>query len=101
MSGYCQVKDVEYMLKVHDVKTPSTTTIRLIVSQNADGDTEFSEDHSTPINEVVSSVPQLLTGYTDTETNGPLGEWIRLVLRIAGGAGEWAVVEVFEVKKIW
>jgi len=99
MAGYSQVKDVEYMLKVHDVKTPSTTTIRLIVKQSADGDSEISKDHSVPINEAVSSVPSLLTGDTDTDTNGPLGDWLHLSVRIAGGAGEWAAVELFEVKK--
>ena len=43
-------------------------------------------------NEAVSSVPSLLTGYTDTDTNGPLGEWLHLSVRVAGGAGEWASV---------
>jgi hypothetical protein len=88
------------MLKVHKVKATGTTTVTVEVKQSPDGDASLGTTHSTPINaSVVNSEPILETGYTDADTNGPLGEYLHVGVGVGGGAGEWAVVELYEVKK--
>jgi hypothetical protein len=100
ISGYGEVKDVEYMLKVHKVKTTATTTVTVEVKHSPDGDASLGTALSTPINaSVVGSEPILKTGDTDSATNGPLGEFLHVGVGVGGGAGEWAVVELYEVKK--
>jgi len=76
-----------------------TTDIAVTLKMSPDGDAECSKTHSTPITATtVSSEPQLLTGYADTDTNGPIGEWLHPAI-IVGPTSNWAVVEVFEVRK--
>ena len=96
--GYGQVKDILVMLKVLKVKTPSTTALTVGVHHSPDG--QMKKSHSDPISAVVPTTDaDLLVGYTDTDTNGPIGEWIHYGITVGGGAAEWAVVELWEVKK--
>ncbi len=100
LAGYGQTKDVLYMLKVHKVKATGTTTVTVAVKHSPDGDANMAASHSTPISaSVVTAEPVLVTGYTNTDTNGPLGEYLHVDVGVGGGAGEWAVVELWEVKK--
>ncbi len=96
--GYGQVKDVLVMLKVLKVRATSTSSLTVGVKHSPDGG--LSQLHSNPINAVAPTVePDLLTGDTDSATNGPIGEYIHYGITMGGGAGEWAVVELWEVKK--
>jgi hypothetical protein len=99
LPGYGDTKDVLYMAKVHKVKTTGTTVVQVAVSHSPDGDASMTESHSTPITGAVASEPIIRDGYTDTDTNGPIGEWLHPSITIGGGAGEWAVVELYETKK--
>jgi len=99
-SGYGNVKNVQVCAKVHKVKTLNTTTITVGIKQTPDGDANFAKSHSTPINaQTLSAEPALLVGYTDVDTNGPISEYLHFGVTIGGGAGEWAVVELWEVLK--
>ena len=60
--------------------------------------------HSAPItasSTTIASEPELITGETDSATNGPLGEYIHPAIVVQGlsGAGHWAVVELYFIKK--
>ncbi len=97
--GYGQVKDVLFMLKVLKVKTTSTTTLTVGVKHSPDGSTP-AQLHSNPINAVaVANEPDILVGDTDSPTNGPIGEFLHIGITVGGGANEWAIVELWEVKK--
>ena len=96
--GYGQVKDILVMLKVLKVNATGTTAVTVGVQHSPDGTMQTA--HSNPISGVVvAAEPVLLVGNTDSATNGPIGEYIHYGITIAGGAGEWAVVELWEVKK--
>ena len=96
--GYGQVKDVLVMLKVLKVSTPATTTLTVGIQHSPDG--SLPTLHSNPVGAVVvATEPVLLVGDTDSPANGPIGEYLHYGITVAGGAGEWAVVELWEVKK--
>jgi hypothetical protein len=100
LKGFGPVKDVAIGCKVHKVKATGTTTVTVAVKHSPDGDTSMAASHSTPISGVtVTSEPVLLTGYTDTDTNGPLLDCLHIEVGVGGGAGEWAVLELFIVLK--
>ena len=100
LAGFGQVVDVLMMLKVHKVNATGTTTVTVGLKQSPDGDKSVADSHSTPINAVtVTAEPVLLTGYADPGTNGPIGEYLHVEIGVGGGAGEWAVVELYLVKK--
>jgi len=100
IGGYSDVHNVATMLKILKCKTLNTTTFTVGIKHSPDGDANATATHSTPINaQTVSSEPSLLVGNTDVATNGPIGEYIHYGITIGGGAGEWAVVELWEVKK--
>ena len=99
-SGYGQVKDVLAMFKAHKVSNPGTTTVTVAVKHSPDGDATMAASHSTPINAaVITAEPVLVTGQTDSDTNGPLGEFLHFDIGVGGGANNWAVVELYVVKK--
>lgn len=99
LSGQGALKDLLFFVKVFE-KSSNNPVVRLDVKHGADADGNFVADHSTPIDETVTSAPVLLTGQTDVATNGPIGEWVHLELIVGGGAGRWAVAEVFYVPKV-
>jgi len=69
-------------------------------SEGPDGDANATANHSSPISaQTTASEPALIDGYTDVGTNGPIGEYVHYGITIGGGAGEWAVVELWEVRK--
>ena len=99
-SGYSNVREILVMLKVLKCKTLGTTAFTVGIKHSPDGDANATAIHSTPINaQTTASEPALIDGYTDVDTNGPIGEHVHYGITIGGGAGEWAVVELWEVLK--
>jgi len=100
IGGYSNVHDVLVMLKVLKCKTLGTTEFTVGIKHSPDGDANATANHSSPISaQTTVSEPALIDGYTDVATNGPIGEYVHYGITIGGGAGEWAVVELWEVKK--
>ncbi len=99
IGGFGQVKDVVFNLKVHKVKTTATTTVTVAVKHSPDGDQNMAASQSTPINQTVNSEPVLYIGDTDSATNGAISEYLHVDIGVGGGAGEWAVLELFIVNK--
>ena len=104
IDGFGQVKDALFMLKVHQVAEVGTTQIGVRVSHSPDGDSRTATLHSTPIGVgTVPMPPTLVTGYCDTDRagNGPIGEYLHPAIEISSsaGPGQWAIVDLFVVKK--
>jgi len=100
IGGFGQVKDVVVNLKVHKVNATGTTTVTVAVKHSPDGDQSMAASHSTPINAfTVIAEPVLVVGDTDSANNGPLSEFLHFDIGVGGGAGEWAVVEMYIVSK--
>ena len=104
ISGFGQVKDALFMMKVHQVAELATTQIGLKIHHSPDGDARTAEAHSTPIAQgTVSMVPSLVTGYCDTDRawNGPIGEYLHpsILLGNSASPGQWAIVDLYVVKK--
>lgn len=101
IAGFGQVKDVVFMTKVHKVKATSSTQVSIKLKHSPDGDRSAAIYHSTPIAATApTKEPELLSGFTDTDTNDPFGEYLHpeVVVQNAN-AGHWAVVELFIVPK--
>ena len=102
MSGYAEYGVVSYWVKVHKVKTTATTQVGLLLATTPDADTSTTKQLTAPISTAaIASEPTLLSGQTDIDTDGPFGDWMHPAIQVAGGAGEWAVVEVWEIRKIF
>jgi len=99
-NGYGNVHDVVVMLKILKCSTLNTTAFTVGIKHSPDGDANAVANHSSPISAVtIAAEPALLVGNTDVATNGPLGEYVHYGVTIGGGAGEWAMVELWEVAK--
>ena len=100
IGGFGSVKDVVFNLKVHKVSNTGTTTVTVAVKHSPDGDQSMAASQSSPINAfTIVAEPVLVVGDTDSSTNGPISEYLHIDIGVGGGAGEWAVVELFIVNK--
>ena len=98
IGGFGQVKDVVFNLKVHKASTLATTTVTVNVKHSPDGG-RMATHYATVINQTVTAEPVLFVGDTDSATNGALSEFLHVDIGVGGGAGEWAVVELWLVNK--
>lgn len=102
VAGFGQIKDILFMAKIHKVKATASTRVSIKLKHSPDGDTAAAIFHSTPITaSTVSSEPQILDGYTDTDTNGPIGEYLHpeVVVSHATKSAHWAVVSLYLINK--
>jgi hypothetical protein len=101
IAGFGQVKDVLFMAKIHKVKATASTQISIKLMHSPDGDRQVAKYHSTPIAaSTVATEPAMLDGFTDTDTNEPIGEYLHpLVVVQNANAGHWAVVSLYIVNK--
>ena len=103
ISGFGQMKDAHWMIKVHKVKSLPTTQVGLAVMTSPDGDAVMAKFHSTPIEpQSILGESFSLMGFCDTDRagKGPFNEFLHPDVIITGLAQEqWAVVEVFLAKK--
>lgn len=94
-AGGSQCKTVQYMLKV--VQTDDGVNCLLSVKLNHGPDGTVTKNHSTPIaSTAAGTAPNLLVG--DADTSKIIGEYLHPILNVVG-AGHWATVEVFEMRK--
>ena len=101
IAGFGQVKDVLFMAKIHKVKGTASTLVSIKLKHSPDGDRQVATYHSTPIAPAtVSNEPDLLVGFTDTDTNEPIGEYLHPLVVVSNvNAGHWAVVSLYIVNK--
>ena len=101
IAGFGQIKDVLFMAKIHKVKATSSTLVSIKLKHSPDGDRQVAKYHSTPISaSSVSSEPGLLSGFTDSDTNDPIGEYLHPLVVVSNATpGHWAVVSLYIVNK--
>ena len=97
VAGGSLIKNVQYMCKV---ASASGANVRITIELWHGPDGLASVLHSTPINAADPSSSGLLVG--DCDTSKMIGEFLLPVIKIKDSAlttAQWAIVEIFEMRK--
>ena len=95
--GGRQVKNLNYMIRILQCSDTANVKLGLALSHGPDG--LVSTSHSTPITATAVPASNLLSGDAGS---GVIGEWLHpgvTIVTVSTAQREWAVVDVYEMRK--
>ncbi len=100
-SGGSRCKNVVYAVRIIE---KSSDDVRFGLGLEHGPGADLLVAHSTPLAVTTLgatySAPFALVGATDTGTDGPFGEWLRVVMTCGSVSGSaWLIAEVMELRK--
>ena len=97
-AGGRMAKVAHYDIKVLACSDGANTSLKLTLNHSPDGTVNSLHSVAIPLTAIGSTTPTLLSG--DADTSKVLSDYLHVLLGIQGtGGAQWAVVEVYEIRK--
>ena len=95
--GGARCKNVLYSFRV--LQASSKVGIGCTLYHGPDGTASVQHSVILASSKVGSSYPTLLSGSTNADNDGQLGEWFHPRLTVSGGSSQWVSLEIYELRK--
>lgn len=90
-------KNIVYFMRASAISSAGNPEVQLDVYHGPDGSAWASHSAVIALTEV-SSVPTVVAGDTDADTNGQLGEWVQERVTVKSSA-EYVMLEIYALAK--